>query len=450
MSAPFYILAWAGTLADQLAGWRWAGNAAGMCLLAFLLLEFPRQRRYAQCVFLALSAIGLLGIANAADKLDLFLSAWRRGAVFASFFFALGMLRDAAETSPLVRRCGQQLVAQPPGRRYAALTGGAHVFGIILSYGAIDLLAAMVARANVQGDIALRRMMLAIYRGFTIMNCWAPLNLMTVVVSAAIPGAPMLFLVPIAFVVAQLMLALGWLEDFLHAPLAHGEPIRPTTTESWAIHLGIVALVLLVMLCAQATAALFTVTLAAGITLVLPPIGLAWIGLQYRRFGRARLPYLLARRLQKFRHRILSFRGEAAILGASGFIGIALAGLLPPEGLAPILSPLPGLLIALLVPVLLIATGQLGLNPIAVITILGAAMPAPASLGVSPTVLAFACMLSWGLAVGMTPMSASAIATARWANSDPWTVSTRWNAWFTVWALLLTWAAIAAMYTLAN
>lgn len=450
MSAPFYILAWAGTLADQLAGWRWAGNAAGLCLLAFLLLEFPRQRRYAQCVFLALSAIGLLGIANAADKLDLFLSAWRRGAVFASFFFALGMLRDAAETSPLVRRCGQQLVAQPPGRRYAALTGGAHVFGIILSYGAIDLLAAMVARANVQGDFALRRMMLAIYRGFTIMNCWAPLNLMTVVVSAAIPGAPMLFLVPIAFVVAQLMLALGWLEDFLHAPLAHGEPIRPTTTESWAIHLGIVALVLLVMLCAQATAALFTVTLAAGITLVLPPIGLAWIGLQYRRFGRARLPYLLARRLQKFRHRILSFRGEAAILGASGFIGIALAGLLPPEGLAPILSPLPGLLIALLVPVLLIATGQLGLNPIAVITILGAAMPAPASLGVSPTVLAFACMLSWGLAVGMTPMSASAIATARWANSDPWTVSTRWNAWFTVWALLLTWAAIAAMYTLAN
>ena len=450
MSAPFYILAWAGTLADQLAGWRWAGNAAGLCLLAFLLLEFPRQRRYAQCVFLALSAIGLLGIANAADKLDLFLSAWRRGAVFASFFFALGMLRDAAETSPLVRRCGQQLVAQPPGRRYAALTGGAHVFGIILSYGAIDLLAAMVARANVQGDIALRRMMLAIYRGFTIMNCWAPLNLMTVVVSAAIPGAPMLFLVPIAFVVAQLMLALGWLEDFLHAPLAHGEPIRPTTTESWAIHLGIVALVLLVMLCAQATAALFTVTLAAGITLVLPPIGLAWIGLQYRRFGRARLPYLLARRLQKFRHRIPTFRGEAAILGASGFIGIALAGLLPPEGLAPILSPLPGLLIALLVPVLLIATGQLGLNPIAVITILGAAMPAPASLGVSPTVLAFACMLSWGLAVGMTPMSASAIATARWANSDPWTVSTRWNAWFTVWALLLTWAAIAAIYTLAN
>lgn len=446
MSAPLYILTWAGTLLDQLGGLRWAGNAAGVFLLAFLLLEFPRQRRYAQAVFLSLLAIGLLGIARADDPLALFLAAWRRGAVFASFFFALGMLRDAAETSPLVRRCGQHLVAQPPGRRYAALTGGAHVFGIILSYGAIDLLAAMVARANVQGPVTLRRMMLAIYRGFTIMNCWAPLNLMTVVVSAAVPGARMFLLVPIAFVVAQLLLALGWLEDYLYASKTTDAPDRPTTRESWSIHLGIVSLVLLVMLLAEATAALFSVTLAAGITLVLPPIGLVWIAVQLRRFGPPRLPALLARRLNRFRHRIPAFRGEAAVLGASGFVGIALGGLLPPDGLAPILSPLPGLVIALLVPVVLIATGQIGLNPIAVITILGAAMPAPASLGLSPTVLAFACMLSWGLAVGMTPMSASAIATARWVGSDPWTVSTRWNGRYTLWALLVVWAAIAGMY----
>ncbi len=441
----FYTLAWAGTLVDQLGGLRWAGHMAGLSLLVFLLAEFFRQRRYAQGVFLALLAIGLIGVARAEAPLALFLDAWRRGAVFAAFFFALGMLRDAAETSPLVRRCGQHLVAQPPGRRYAALTGGAHVFGIILSYGAIDLLAAMVARANVQGEVALRRMMLAIYRGFTIMNCWAPLNLMTVVVAAAVPGARMAFLLPIAFIVAQLLLALGWLEDFWHAPKAGGETGRPATGEAWSIHLGIIGLVLLVMLAAEAAAALFAVTLAAGITLVLPVIGLGWIGVQLHRHGR-RLPWLLLRRLRRFHHRIPIFRGEAAILGASGFIGIALGGLLPADGLTPILAPLPALVIVLLVPVVLIATGQIGLNPIAVITILGAAMPAPASLGLAPTVLAFACMLSWGLAVGMTPMSASAIATARWAKSDPWTVSTRWNGRYTLWALLVTWGAITAMY----
>ena len=79
MSAPFYILAWAGTLADQLAGWRGAGNAAGLCLLAFLLVEFRRQRRYAKGVFLALFGLGLLGVANATDPLALFLAAWQIG-----------------------------------------------------------------------------------------------------------------------------------------------------------------------------------------------------------------------------------------------------------------------------------------------------------------------------------------------------------------------------------
>ena len=71
-----------------------------------------------------------------------------------------------------------------------------------------------------------------------------------------------------------------------------------------------------------------------------------------------------------------------------------------------------------------------------------AAVPDPAALGVAPGVLAFACMLGWGVGVGMTPMSASAIATARWSDSDPWTVTTRWNAGFTAWALALASAAI--------
>jgi hypothetical protein len=43
-------------------------------------------------------------------------------------------------------------------------------------------------------------------------------------------------------------------------------------------------------------------------------------------------------------------------------------------------------------------------------------------------------------------MSASAITTARWAGVSPWTVSTAWNAVFTFSALLLSWAAIVALF----
>jgi len=114
-----------------------------------------------------------------------------------------------------------------------------------------------------------------------------------------------------------------------------------------------------------------------------------------------------------------------------------------------LLAWLPPLALPLLVPVVLIASGQIGLNPVAVVALLGAAVPNPAALGVPPAVLAFAFMLSWGLGVGMTPMSASAITTARWAGVAPWTVSTVWNAAFTLSALLLAWAAIAALFLLA-
>ena len=141
-------LAWAATLADHLLHLPSPAMSAASQSWLFLLLEFRNQRRYAQVLFLALFAIGMVGVVLAAEPPHLFLAGWRRGASYAAFFLALTTLRDAAETSPLVRRCGQHLVAQPPGRRYAALTAGGHVFGITLSYGAIELLAAMVMRAN--------------------------------------------------------------------------------------------------------------------------------------------------------------------------------------------------------------------------------------------------------------------------------------------------------------
>ncbi len=102
--------------------------------------------------------------------------------------------------------------------------------------------------------------------------------------------------------------------------------------------------------------------------------------------------------------------------------------------------------VPLLIPLLLIATGQLGLNPVAVVALIGAAVPDPAALGVPPAVLAFACMLGCGLGVTMTPMSSSAIITARWAGVSPWIVTTRWNAVYTSSALLMAWAAIAAAF----
>ncbi len=463
MSAWLYVFAWAATLVDQFGGWPIAGEAAGLAILAFLLREFPRQRPYAQAVFVGLSALGLAGVAASAHPAAVFLGSWRRGAGYAAFYLALTSLRDAAETSRLVRRCGQHLVAQPPGRRYAALTAGGYVFGIILSYGAIDLLGAMVARANTLAAadgvdavrrLRARRMLMAVYRGFALMNCWSPLNIMTVVVSSAVPAAPMRLLLPIAFVVSLGLLALGWLDDHLRGRRAPARTAgRPRTPERWSIHLRIVALVALVMGLAELTGLALGVTLVAAVTLVVPLIGLAWVGVQLRPLARRSHPALarrrvlgsLRRRLRRFLLRVPGFRGEAMVLAAAGFMGAALGGALPAHGMAEA-AALPPLLIPLLVPLLLIGTGQLGLNPVGVVALIGALLPDPAALGVPPAVLAFACMLGWGVGVGMTPMSASAITTARWAETTPWRVSTVWNGPFTAAAVLAVWLAIGALW----
>ncbi|MBN8901189.1 MAG: hypothetical protein J0H57_09165, partial [Rhodospirillales bacterium] len=106
--------------------------------------------------------------------------------------------------------------------------------------------------AEVRG-IRTRRMLMAIYRGFCVMNCWSPLNLMTAVVSTAVPAAPMRLLLPIAFVVSLGMTGLGWLEDRIGAPRRPAAGAgRPVTEERWTIHLRVIALVLLVMLLAEA------------------------------------------------------------------------------------------------------------------------------------------------------------------------------------------------------
>jgi hypothetical protein len=444
LSAIVYLLACAAILTHQLLALPGAGAVAGLLMLGFLLLEFSRQRRYAQFLFMALAGAGLLAVTFSDRPLALFLQGWQRGAVYGAFFLALTTLRYAAETSLLVRRCGHHLLAQPPGRRYAALAGGGHLFGIILSYGAIELLGAMVSRANAgaRDEGRTRRMLLAIQRGFCVMNCWNPLNLMTAVVSTAVPAAPMRLLLPLAFAVSLGLMAIGWLEDRLRHPRAAAEP----GPAGWAEHLRLVALVLAVMAAAEAASLLLGVPLVAAVTLAVPLAALLWTATQTGRFVRPVTPaaviWLLGRRMARFAARVPVFRGEATVLAGSGFMAVAVGAVLPATLLAPLVEGVPPILVPLLVPVVLIATGQIGLNPVAVVALIGAAIPDPAALGLSPAALAFSCMLGWGLAVGVTPMSASAIITARWAGVSPWLVGTRWNAAYTAGGLLLAWAAI--------
>jgi len=437
LSPSLFLLAWAATLADQLAGLPAAGTLAGAAIALYLAIEAPRLRPGIRIVATVLVLAGTVAALSTPDPLEALAAGARRGAAYAAFFLALGALRDTAERSRTVRRSGAHLVAQPPGRRYLAVTSGAHLFAMILSYGAIDLIGTMLARTAATRDTA-RRLMMAAYRGFATMNCWSPLNIMTVVVSAAVPTADLRPILPIAFAAAMLLLLAGALVDRWGSSGTPGT--APPSGERWPIHLRILAIVALVMAVAEAVSVTFATSLATGVTAAVPAIGAAWTLAQLRR--RRHAAAMFARRLRAFHARLPSFRGEATLLATSGFLGVTLGLALPPGGLADILPPLPPLLVPLAIPLVLIATSLLGFNPIAIVAIIGAAIPNPAALGVAPATLAFACMLGWGVGVGMTPFSASALATARWTGADPWVVTTSWNLGFTAVALALALAAI--------
>ncbi len=99
---------------------------SAMCLLAFIVLEWPRLATVTRILIGvslgAFAAIWLWGTVSA----DLLERAVSRAAFFTFFLCSLNFLRDAAQTSPLVQRCGKVIVNQPPGRRYAVLTIGGH------------------------------------------------------------------------------------------------------------------------------------------------------------------------------------------------------------------------------------------------------------------------------------------------------------------------------------
>ena len=212
------------------------------------------------------------------------------------------------------------------------------------------------------------------------------------------------------------------------------------------MHLRLVALVLAVMGSTELVSLALGVSLVAAVTLAVPLSALTWIAVQTGRFidpvTPAAVGALLRRRVARFIPRIPAFRGEATVLAGSGFMGVTVGAVVPPALLAPWIGAMPAEMVPLAVPVVLIATGQIGLNPIAIVALIGAAIPDPTALGLSPAALAFSCMLGWGLAVGMTPMSASALITARWAGVSPWVVGSRWNAAYTLGGLVLAWGAI--------
>lgn len=453
LGAGGLLLTLIGTLAGEALGapllyWlAWAG------LGVYLLDAWMHLGLKGRGFIAAALATAALAVTLRDDATPAIVAGLDRAAFIATLFTALGMLREAAGTSEMVRRCGMFLADQPPGRRYAALTVGGHLFAIILNFGAVALLGALVERAldgdrSTRGRLRQRRMMTAIHRGFSTILTWSPLTVSAAVVLTALPDTGWRDIALWGVASAVGLTTVGWLLDMaVRPPRRLGPAPRTEAAGSWVQVLPILGLVGGVFLTGFALEELLAVRLVSGVMMATPVVAGLWLAAQERR------PRATADRL---RHHIAkgfpAYRLELSILTSAAFIGSLIGVLLPAETVAAGLTavPLPAWGLVAALAWLIVALGQAGLNPVLSVSAIAGALPPPDVLGLPPAAVAVALMGGWALCAASSPFGAATLLVGQMTGTGPVTAGTRWNGAFALAGLVFLTAWVGVVTALAH
>lgn len=408
----------------------------GGAVVLFLALAAGRVPK-GRWPFIAVSvALAGWALVSRADAGALLAKALLSSAFIAGFFVALAWLRHAAAGSPAIQRCGQYLSEQPPGRRYAALTAGGHLFGLVLSYGAISLLGGLAEASAARepnreiAEIRARRMLLAIQRGFISTLPWSPLAFAIAISVSLVPGASWAGAVPYCAVSAFLLIGIGWAVDTIVKPKLKGPRPKPQVPDgTWRRLLPLLALlVLLVSTVAVLQAATHLRTIAV-VMAVVPLVSLAWIAIQGRATAEGLGRHLAARVRRFATEELIGYRSELVLLTTAGFIGTLGSALVAPLIAASgvDLAALPAWSVLLALVWIIPITGQLGMNPILAVSLMAPLLPSAAVLGVPPSALIVAITAGWALSGITSPYTATTLLVGSFGHVSARRVGLIWN-----------------------
>lgn len=428
--------------------------AAGLLLpaLALFSLSAPPSR-------LAFVAVGIALTLWAAATRDGWaaaaLTALSRGGFIIALFTALSALRSAAIRSEAILDCGRFLARQPPGRRYLALTAGGHLFGLILLYGAISLLGTLAAESTAREadrDLRrhrLRRMLVAIQRGFAATLCWSPMALSMAVTLSVVEGASWPAAAGLCLVSTGLLMGIGWAQDSILKPvLAKPPPARPAETDGWLLRLRPLLVLLGIVVGGVLLLHLATgVAVTGAVMTVVPLVAAAWSAI-LPSGGQGRMQALATRAGQFASRDLAGYRGEIILLFMAGFIGSLGSWLLVPimQAHGPDLTAVPPLLILAALVWIIPLTGQIGMNPILAVSLLVPLLPAPAALGLDPAAMVVAITGGWAISGNTSPFTASVLLVASLGGVGARHAGAVWNGLYALLsgAALTLWVLIAA------
>jgi len=444
------------TLFVILAEWTdegiWRYLAAGGVIL-FLIAATPRVA-WSRVVFVVAAVILVICavLTNPAWP-AMILAALKSAAFIAAFFAALTCLRFASASSPAIEQCGHFLAEQPPGRRYLALTVGGHLFALILNYGSISLLgnlAAASARREANEEIRthrVRRMLLAIQRGFVSTLPWSPLTFAVAISTSLVPGAKWADALGYCVVTALILAGLGWVLDTLFKPrLSVPVPQRAKTEWTWSSLTPLFALLALLVVSVGGLHLITGIRAVAVVMVVVPLISVCWIALQNR--GNAPLQKTRAAIAGYLFHDLPGYCGELVLLTMAGFIGTLGAKLVAPVVASSgfDLASYPGWLVLVTIVWLIPLAGQLGMNPILSVSLIAPLLPHASALGVTPAAVITALTAGWALSGASSPYTATTLLVGNIAGVSAWRVGLGWNGAYTLLCLLVisVWVAIVA------
>lgn len=425
-------------------GWVPPFMLEGITLLVLALLSLRVQ--IARKVFVLTGMALALWLALAGqDWITISLEGLEKAAFIAAFFTALSTLRHTAETSPALRRIGEFLAAQPPGRRYAALTMGGHLFALLINYGSLSLLGSLATHAATsEADAVIRkhrtrRMLLAIQRGFISSLTWSPLAFAMAITVAVIPGATWAGAVQPGLVSAAIIMLSGWAMDTAFKPKIASRPPRQPVEGSWSVLMPLFFLLALLAVTISTIYALMGLRVVGIVMVVVPVIAVLWAFVQ--RVGLGLHASLGARAGRYVGTELPGYRGELVLLMMAGFIGTVGAPVLQPliASLGLDLAALPAAFVLAAFVWLVPLLGQIGMNPILGVTLIAPLIPTAAALGVTPDALVVAIASGWALSGATSPFTATTLLIGAFGNVSASHVGLRWNgAYFLVTASLLT------------
>lgn len=426
---------------------------AGSILLIWAFLEWRQLATIAKITFAAALLMGIwFWLIDSLPQATLW-KAIGRSAFFTFFVVAMDILRTAAMSSRMVLASGRTVVEQPPGRRYAMITLGGHLFAVLLNLGAINLLGAMNRRSIEAAadqdprikEIRLQRMTLALVRGFTAFTIWAPTSVTAFVVLSAIPELEWVDYAPIGLVLAVSYMLIGWLLDRWSHPrralTGQPEPLLRVLRSLWPMTLLTIA----ILSAAALFAALGQIRLIAALLICVPLSGVIWIAVQYKRAGPTRALALAGRRMaRRVLPDLVTLRSEVAILSAAGFIAVLLPEHIDTVALGQFIASLGltegWLLVGLLWGVAL--TAPIGLNPIISVSVSVEILYRLEGFSFAPHLLAMGGILAWALATGLSPLGATIRISGRSIDRPAAEVGLVWNRPFSLYILLIASAVV--------